>query len=280
MAGRAVGGRGVSEIALALAHLLDQLAQVGRAGAGSGYHHERRIGDQRHRLERGLRVHLEAREQGRVHRHRTLVAHQQRIAVGLGGRRGLSGKIAAGPGLVLHHHGLTEHGLQPCGKGARDRVGAPTGRVGNQQPEWAAAAAAACAAAGPMAASGVAATVAARARRRAFRRVWCFGIVAFLPLLLGSVMVSGAALAALRQPAAAGSDGRPRPGLGSAGCPQGWAARCGPRRPRRPSRPRVPARPPARPQGGRSAPVPPAPRRRPPRRCRAAGPRWRWRSSR
>ncbi len=57
------------------------------------------------------------------------IAEQQRVAVGLGGRRRLAAERAAGAAAVLDDHGLAEDRPEPLRHQPRGEVDRPAGRV-------------------------------------------------------------------------------------------------------------------------------------------------------
>ena len=134
--GRAVAGRGVVQLAFLRPGLVEQRGEVRRLRAGAGHQHELRFRHHRHRIQRGERIDLQRlAEQGRVHRHGPLVAHQQRVAIRLRGRDQFGREVAARPRAVLHHHRLAQRGVEARAQGTGDGIRAAAGRVGKDQPQ-------------------------------------------------------------------------------------------------------------------------------------------------
>ncbi|MNT21674.1 hypothetical protein D3C72_1570210 [compost metagenome] len=108
-------------------------------GNGLGRHaavdrqHGARGGDVGDRAQLSARIVGQLLVQRQVGRDRAGNGHQQRIAV----RRRLGDVVgaddAAGTALVLHHHRLAELARQAIADGARQRVGQPARRVGDDQ---------------------------------------------------------------------------------------------------------------------------------------------------
>ncbi len=114
-AGRCVGK-------LFLPRELDQLLEVFRRHRRIHGDDVRRGRPEDHRNEIGERVVARVRIQARVHRVSD-ARDEQRIAVGRGALHLLRGDVAAGAGLVLHHHRLTKRLRQLRRHQARDQIG-------------------------------------------------------------------------------------------------------------------------------------------------------------
>ena len=91
-------------------------------------------GDQAHRREvfqlPGQLVH-----QDRIGNVVTRIRHQQGVTVFGTAGHGLVGQVAAGPGLVVHHHRLPDHAGQRLGHQTRRCVHQAAGRVGHDQAD-------------------------------------------------------------------------------------------------------------------------------------------------
>ena len=87
--------------------LTDQVGNRLDACLGVRYQHQRTIGSHGHSrkifdwVKAGVFVHLRCHEHG-------VGAHQNGVAVGIRFGYGIGTNVAAGAGLVLHHHGLAQ----------------------------------------------------------------------------------------------------------------------------------------------------------------------------
>ena len=138
MARRAVAGRAVGELARMRLSVVHELLEGLEFRFLRHDDDQRRGGDQRDRCEGGQRVDLEALEHVRVHRHRSLIGHQDRIAVRRGLGRGLGGDIAARRRDVFNDDGLAELFAGGLRHQPRDRIGAAARRIRHDQLDRAA----------------------------------------------------------------------------------------------------------------------------------------------
>ena len=125
---RATGaGRAIGCLAGVGLQVLDELGHVvgGHAGVGFQKHvHARHGGHGRQVL---VRVKGQLAVNQRVDADRTARAQQQGIAI-LGSAHGFAdADVAVGAGLVVHHHGLTQHLAHGRGDGAGQHVGSTAG---------------------------------------------------------------------------------------------------------------------------------------------------------
>ena len=117
-------------------------ADLARIGLGVGhdlghrFHRQVRVNrDDQRRLDQlaDRRKHLDriVADVG-VHRRaggqRSARRHQERVAIGIGGRDELAADAAAGAAAVFDHDGLAEHRAEPVGDDARHAVGRPARR--------------------------------------------------------------------------------------------------------------------------------------------------------
>ncbi len=119
--GRAIALGPERDFARTRPHVIDELLDRVDRQVLAHDHHVGRGGDQRKRNEL-LRLVGELPIERLVDRKRPGRAHQQRVAVGLGMIGGIGADIAAGAGLVLHHHRLAPLGRQLVAEDARQHV--------------------------------------------------------------------------------------------------------------------------------------------------------------
>ena len=130
--GRAVAGRGVTDVAGLRLRERDQLFKRLRREFRIDHHHHRNGAEQRHRREVLDRIEGQLGVERRRDRDRAW-RQQQRVAVGRGLRHRIGAEIAAGAGLVLHHHRLAEALAEFSADKARERVGGAAGGERNHE---------------------------------------------------------------------------------------------------------------------------------------------------
>jgi hypothetical protein len=131
----AVPNRGIGERRLRFSRKFHKLLQRSYGNGWIDREHHLRVdqrGDRRQvlqRVERHLRVEVRADDDLRVG------AQEQGVAVGRRARSGFHRHVAVGAGAVVDHDRLAERLAQLRREDARERVGRPAGRVGDQQPD-------------------------------------------------------------------------------------------------------------------------------------------------
>jgi hypothetical protein len=123
-------GRAVVELAGLCLGKIDELPDVLRRQGGVDHQHHRDGGGEHHRriVLESVVVHLGVQRRA-DHDCRGVV--EDRIAVGERARRLLGGDVAARAGLVVHHHLLAHLHRELLRDHARDNVGRPAGREGD-----------------------------------------------------------------------------------------------------------------------------------------------------